>query len=116
MLNAEPGTGIRPYHLKQFIQSSLYNFNPKIKANKIYFIVKLLKMRDLHLHVKFGLSYYDFDLLGQWLPEDEYVWERKEFAKAASARKKVKQNRGEELLIMNYEIEDYNLEKFFKDG
>ena len=65
---------------------------------------------------RFGLSYYDFDLLGQWLPEDEYVWERKEFAKAASARKKVKQNRGEELLIMNYEIEGYNLEKFFKDG
>ncbi len=65
---------------------------------------------------RFGLSYYDFDLLGQWLPEDEYVWERKEFAKAASARKKVKQNRGEELLIMNYEIEDCNLERFFKDG
>ena len=64
---------------------------------------------------RFGLSYYDFDLLGQWLPEDEYVWERKEFAKAASARKKVKQNRGEELLIMNYEIEDWNLERFFKD-
>ena len=65
---------------------------------------------------RFGLSYYDFDLLGQWLPEDEYVWERKEFAKAASARKKVKQNRGEELLIMNYEIEDCNLERFFKGG
>ncbi len=65
---------------------------------------------------RFGLSYYDFDLLGQWLPEDEYVWERKEFAKAASARKEVKQNKGEELLIMNYEIEDFNLEKFFKDG
>ena len=65
---------------------------------------------------RFGLSYYDFDLLGQWLPEDEYVWERKEFAKAASARKKVKQNRGEELLIMNYEIGDCNLERFFKDG
>ena len=65
---------------------------------------------------RFGLSYYDFDLLGQWLPEDEYVWERKEFAKAASARKTVKQNRGEELLIMNYEIEDCNLERFFKDG
>ena len=32
MLNADPGSGIKPYHLKQFIKSSLYNFNPKIKA------------------------------------------------------------------------------------
>ena len=64
---------------------------------------------------RFGLSYYDFDLLGQWLPEDEYVWERKKFAKAASARKKVKQNKGEELLIMNYVSEGCNLERFFKD-
>jgi hypothetical protein len=32
MLNADPGTGVKPHHLKQFIKSSLYNFNPKIKA------------------------------------------------------------------------------------
>ena len=32
MFNTDPATGIRPKHLKQFIQSSLYNFNPKIKA------------------------------------------------------------------------------------
>jgi hypothetical protein len=31
MLNAEAKTTIRPIHLKQFIKSSLYNFNPKIK-------------------------------------------------------------------------------------
>ena len=54
---------------------------------------------------KFSLSYYDFDLLGGWLPEDEYIWERKEFVKAASARKDGKQNKGEELLIMNQEID-----------
>jgi len=51
---------------------------------------------------KFSLSYYDFDLLHQWFPEDEYKWERKLFAKAAAAKKGQTQNMGEELLIMNY--------------
>ena len=51
---------------------------------------------------KFSLSYYDFDLLREWFPEDRYTWVRKEFAKAAAAKKGEKQNMGEELLIMNY--------------
>jgi DNA adenine methylase len=51
---------------------------------------------------KFSLSYYDFSLLRNWFPIDEYVWEMKEFAKAAAAKSGVKQNMGEELLIMNY--------------
>jgi len=52
---------------------------------------------------KFSLSYYDFPLLSEWFPKDEYKWEMKEFAKAASATKGKTQNMGEELLIMNYE-------------
>jgi DNA adenine methylase len=51
---------------------------------------------------KFSLSYYDFDLLHEWFPEETYRWEKKEFAKAASAKKGMKQNMGEELLILNY--------------
>ena len=51
---------------------------------------------------KFSLSYYDFELLHDWFPEDNFRWERKNFAKAASAKKGVKQNLGEELLILNY--------------
>jgi DNA adenine methylase len=51
---------------------------------------------------KFSLSYYDFELLHEWFPEDQYRWEKKQFAKAASAKKGEKQNMGEELLIMNY--------------
>jgi DNA adenine methylase len=51
---------------------------------------------------KFSLSYYDFELLSEWYPEDKFRWERKEFAKAASAKKNSKQSLGEELLIMNY--------------
>jgi DNA adenine methylase len=53
---------------------------------------------------KFSLSYYDFPLLSEWFPKDEYVWEKKLFAKAAAAKKGVSQNMGEELLIMNYDI------------
>lgn len=51
---------------------------------------------------KFSLSYYDFDLLHEWYPEDKFRWERKKFAKAAAAKKNIKQNLGEELLILNY--------------
>jgi len=51
---------------------------------------------------KFSLSYYDFELLHQWYPETKFRWEKKEFAKAAAAKKGVKQNMGEELLILNY--------------
>lgn len=51
---------------------------------------------------KFSLSYYDFPLLHEWFPEETYRWEKKEFAKAAAAKKGKTQNMGEELLIMNY--------------
>ena len=51
---------------------------------------------------KFSLSYYDFVLLHEWFPEDQYKWEKKKFAKAAAAKKGKTQNMGEELLIMNY--------------
>ena len=51
---------------------------------------------------KFSLSYYDFELLHTWFPESKYTWTMKEFAKAASAKKGVTQNMGQELLIMNY--------------
>ena len=36
---------------------------------------------------KFSLSYYDFELLHQWFPEDRFRWERRQFAKAAAAKK-----------------------------
>lgn len=51
---------------------------------------------------KFSLSYYDFELLHTWFPQPKYRWERKSFAKAAAAKKGVKQNLAEELLITNY--------------
>jgi DNA adenine methylase len=51
---------------------------------------------------KFSLSYYDFPQLHDWFPINQYRWERKEFAKAAAAKKNVKQNMAIELLILNY--------------
>lgn len=51
---------------------------------------------------KFSLSYYDFPDLHTWFPENIYNWNRKSFAKAAAAKKGVKQNLAEELLITNY--------------
>jgi len=51
---------------------------------------------------KFGLSYYTFPKLLEWLPQDKYKWESKNFKKAASAKKDGTQNEGTELLIMNY--------------
>ncbi len=51
---------------------------------------------------KFSLSYYDFPILHDWFPEERFRWEKKQFAKAAAAKKNVKQNLAEELLIMNY--------------
>jgi len=43
---------------------------------------------------KFSLSYYDFPLLSEWFPKDEFRWESKEFAKAAAAKKGKSQNMG----------------------
>jgi DNA adenine methylase len=54
----------------------------------------------------FSLSYYDFPLLHQWYPTHQYKWKKKLFAKAAAAKKGVTQNMGEELLIMNYTLNE----------
>ena len=60
---------------------------------------------------KFSLSYYDFEILSEWYPKDEYVWETKDFAKAAGASSGKVQSKGTELLIMNYSLNG-NVEKF----
>lgn len=51
---------------------------------------------------KFSLSYYNFDLLSEWYPKDFFIWEEKDFTKAAAASKGKLQNKSTELLIMNY--------------
>ena len=53
---------------------------------------------------KFSLSYYEFELLHEWFPKNDYIWEQKEFVKAAAASKGKIQNKGTELLILNYNL------------
>ncbi len=56
---------------------------------------------------KWSLSYYYFDDLEKWFPKDKYFWTSKEFFKSsASGSKDTKEGteeKGEELLIMNYD-------------
>jgi DNA adenine methylase len=51
---------------------------------------------------KFSLSYYYFDNLSEWFPEDKFTWTNRQFAKAAMATAGKTQNKATELLIMNY--------------
>ncbi len=51
---------------------------------------------------KFSLSYYEFELLSEWFPKNDYLWEQKDFVKSAAAKKGKTQNKGTELLILNY--------------
>lgn len=53
---------------------------------------------------KFSLSYYEFELLSEWFPKKQYLWEKKQFVKAAAASKGKTQNKGTELLILNYNL------------
>lgn len=59
---------------------------------------------------KWILSYYTFPDLVKWFPEDSYRWERKEYRKMTAAKKGGTLNKGEEILIMNYDnTENTNL-------
>lgn len=49
---------------------------------------------------RFSLSYYDFPLLSEWLPKDQYNWNEKEFSKSASTN--LVKNKGIEILINNF--------------
>jgi DNA adenine methylase len=54
---------------------------------------------------KFALSYYDFDDLKIFYPEYQYRWHKQDVYRSASTRGALKHdhnNRGQEILIMNY--------------
>ena len=57
---------------------------------------------------RWSLSYYDFELLQEWLPKNEFVWEEKQFTKQAGTKKDGTRDKGTELLIMNYDINKKN--------
>jgi len=62
---------------------------------------------------KFILSYYEFDDLVKWFPEDQYVWKRKEYAKASMASKGKGQTKGIEVLVMNFNPDDNIMDDVF---
>tara|TARA_Y100000590_G_scaffold391712_1_gene468595 strand:- start:7 stop:963 length:957 start_codon:yes stop_codon:yes gene_type:complete len=73
-----------------------------------------LQLKDIS--GKFGLSYYDFELLQEWLPKDKFTWEEKQFTKQAGTKKDGTRDKGTELLIMNYDITDYPYNTEFGNG
>ena len=73
---------------------SFHNFGKKDHER----LAKTLK----NMKGRFILSYYYFPELEKWFPKNKYRWETKEFTKAAAAKKGKKQNKGTEILIMNF--------------
>lgn len=63
---------------------------------------------------KWILSYYDFDLLSEWLPKDEYFWTSKDFFRSSASFSDNKDKKGEEILIMNYKLTDEEIEENIK--
>jgi len=55
---------------------------------------------------KWALSYYYFDELEEWLPKDKYRWEYKEFFRSSASFSDSKDEKGVEVLIMNYDMDE----------
>jgi len=85
-----------------------YNLGEKYYTNHDFGIDDHKRLADILKTIKgnFSLSYYNFPQLEEWFPRNEYIWKSKEFKKAAAAKSGLKQNIGEELLIMNYELKN----------
>ena len=84
-----------PYFTKELYYSNhQFGFH---QHNELVSLIKTIKS-------KWSLSYYDFDLLNEWLPKDEYEWKSKEFVKCSGVTKGKSPSKGTELLIMNYTI------------
>ena len=88
-----------PYYNMEFYYSREF---PREKHQELATVLKSIRG-------KFALSYYDFDDLKLFYPEDSYRWHRQDVYRSASTRGAVKKNhnnRGTEVLIMNYDAED----------
>ena len=86
-----------PYHNKEFYYSKDF---PKDKH-------KELAERLAQIKGRFALSYYDFEDLHQFYPQDRYTWHRQEVYRSAATRSGKsedynKKSRGVEILITNY--------------
>jgi DNA adenine methylase len=82
-----------PYYTKEH----LYAFHEFGRESHIQ-----LANRLTTLNSRWILSYYEYDELSEWFPNDKYVWIKKDYVKASMASKGKEQSVGTELLIMNF--------------
>jgi DNA adenine methylase len=100
-----------PYHSKEFYYSQDF---PKEKHKELADTLN-------NIEGKFALSYYDFEDLRQFYPEDKFSWYRKNVYRSAATRSSTdedysEKSRAEELLIMNYqESNGSSLEKWLEN-
>lgn len=87
-----------PYYKMEFYYSKDF---PREKHQELSDTLKNIKG-------KFALSYYDFDDLRQFYPEDQFYWHRQSVYRSAATRSGNDENykeksKGTEILIMNYQ-------------
>ena len=56
---------------------------------------------------RWALSYYDFPELSKYLPKYEYIWLQKDFFRSSASFSDTKETKGTELLILNYNPENF---------
>jgi DNA adenine methylase len=82
-----------PYYQKEH----LYAFHEFGKDNH-----KELSNKLKSLNSRWILSYYEYDELAEWFPNDKYIWTTMDFKKSSMASEGKEQSVATELLIMNY--------------
>lgn len=87
-----------------YVDAPYYKLGEKYYSNQSFSLLDHERLASTLKNIKgrFAMSYYYFEDLEKWLSKDKYKWEQKEFSKGAGALKGGKQNKGTELLIMNY--------------
>jgi DNA adenine methylase len=91
-----------PYYNMEFYYSKDF---PREKHQELAYTLS-------HIKGKFALSYYDFDDLRLFYPEDKFNWHRQSVYRSAATRGSVTnskddyktKSKGTEILIMNYDI------------
>lgn len=82
-----------PYYNKEKYYS---NHNFDIDTHE-----RLLKVL-INMKGKFIVSYYEFELLNKWFPRNIFRWYEKKFIKISSGKKGIRDNKGIEIIILNY--------------
>jgi DNA adenine methylase len=60
---------------------------------------------------KWSLSYYMYENLNMWFPQDKYIWKDRDFFRSSASFSETKSEKGTELLIMNYKYDPVIVEE-----